>query len=285
MLDRLRTVGAVVTCLAIASCGAKTSSNAAAGSPVVATVAGDAITAADLRVEEGNFQSGAQPTTPEADQAALQRIIDRKLLAKAALAGKLDQAKTFAIETRRAQESAQATALARQLSAQRPPPSPEQVNKFIADNPQAFRDRKILVIEQIRMKKPAQPLKDAADHEVNTLAEIQAAAERGRLTYRRTVNVIDSAETDPEILDHLKSFAPHAMFEVVDGEYLTVNEVLAIHPAPLSGAGATEAATSALRAQSADEALQAKIRSLRDAAKKDIRYTAGYEPAEKPKAP
>ncbi len=285
MSERLRTVGAVVTCLAIASCGAKTSTTAAGGSPVVATVAGDAITTVDLRVEEGNFQAGALPSTPEADQAALQRIIDRKLLAKAAIAGKLDQSKTFAIETRRAAESAQATALVRQISAGRPAPSPEQVSKFIADHPQAFRDRKILVIEQIRMKKPAQPLKDAADHDVNTLAEVQAAAERGHLGYQRSVNVIDSADTDPDVLDHLKSFAPHALFEVVDGDHLTVNEIQAIHPAPLVGAVATEAATSALRAQSGDGALKAKIQLLRDAAKKDIHYSAGYQPPEKSPAP
>jgi EpsD family peptidyl-prolyl cis-trans isomerase len=245
----------------------------------VATVDGEPITTADLQIEQGALRPGAAAAGADVDRAALQRIIDRKLLAKAAVAQKLDQTSTYALEARRAREAAQATALARTLATARPEPTNEEIAKFIADNPQSFADHKLIIIDQIRTRAPSQPLKDTANRELDTLEAVQATLDQTHVPYQRSVNIIDSGQSDPAVLARLSSIAPHTVFEVVNGDMLTINQVQDVHPAPVTGSAATELATTALRSRNAESALRGRVEALRAAAKTKITYSPGYEPA------
>ena len=86
-------------CLALTACdlGKAKEAKAPAGQ-VVATVDGEEITARELRAELQGMSFPSPQARKSAEQAALQSIIDRKLLAKAAEEAKLDETPDFALQ-------------------------------------------------------------------------------------------------------------------------------------------------------------------------------------------
>lgn len=101
---------------------------------VVAVVDGDEITRAELAAE---LRSGGD-TGSSAREAALARLVERRLLARAARADALDKSQDYLIRSRQLADALLVQLLREQVGQAQPAPSDQAVTAFIRTNPAIF---------------------------------------------------------------------------------------------------------------------------------------------------
>ena len=264
---RARLAGAAALSLILAGCGG---AGQTANEPVAAMVNGAPITLGDLKAEQ-SLQSAGQDAT-------LQRLIDRRLLAQAAKARKTGKANPNAAEIARAAEAVLADAELKRLP---PPPAPTaaEIAAFVAAHPETFRDRKMLLIDQIELRKDAKP---ATGGKIESLDAFQALLDRNGTTYRRSVVVIDSGAASATVVSQVLALPPHAVFEIANGDTLVESDLILARPNPRTGALANDFAGSILLNQAQQAVVRKHLAALRDAAKGRITYANGYQPLPAP---
>jgi EpsD family peptidyl-prolyl cis-trans isomerase len=279
MTRTLRLSAVAIACAALAACsGGKTEKPTGPDAAPVATLNGETITLADLKAEEGQ----APPPTNAAAAAALHRdalqnIISRELMARAAEAEKVDQTDGFKRDSKWAVDGVKAAALAKQVMSKAPQPSAAEINKFIADNPRAFAERKFLVVDQLQVMGPTPALQPPPE----TLDAFAAALDAAKTPYQRRLDVVDSGAVDPGLLKTMMALPPNAVFQVNNGRSVMINQIREVRPTPLSGTAAETIARSYLANQAAIAASKDYVDGLRKDPKTKITYEAGYEPASK----
>lgn len=140
-----------VCALALASPAAHAEKKTAAGgkTQVVANAGGREITLSELRLEMGRL--GLAPNDPNAERVALESLLNRTLLAKAARAADLHRKP----ETMARMYAAQDQALADYylaLASQPAEPTREEIDDYIRDNPSLFADRKTYVFSVLTLE-------------------------------------------------------------------------------------------------------------------------------------
>jgi hypothetical protein len=100
-------------CVALSACGEGKAKEPSG--QVVATVDGQEVTLRELRAEMGNLTSSDPNQRRQLEQAALQAIVQRKILAKAAQEQKLDKSPDYALFKQRAIELSLVQALQENL--------------------------------------------------------------------------------------------------------------------------------------------------------------------------
>src|SRR3954471_17828913 len=124
----------------------------------VAVVNNEEITAADLNTELNNANSSGGATTKDARSQALERLIDRRLLAQQAKSDGLDKSPEFLNQQRRATEDLLINMLLSRQANTQQLPSAAEIAKFEAAHPNMFAKREIWTLAQINYPLP----KDAA---------------------------------------------------------------------------------------------------------------------------
>ena len=116
------------------------------GGQVLASIDDEAITQAELSHE---FDLGNRVDAEEGRaraNAALEQVVDRKLLAQVALERELDLTADFHFAERRAREDLLVDALRRQLADKYAQVSETQIAQFVASNPHLFAGRRLLTL-------------------------------------------------------------------------------------------------------------------------------------------
>ena len=248
---------AIVACVAVSACRLPWQP-AEAPTPkgqVVAVVKGEEITLTDLRTE----LAGAVGATPEAqkqvEQQGLEQIIGRKLLANAAHDQGLDKTPDFAVQKKRADETVLALLLQRKIAGQVPPPTRDEAEHFVAEHSEMFAQRRFLVVDQIRMKRPpdAQKLKELEP--LKTMEDVEAWLVKQRVDYDRTVDTIDTLTSDARLIDFITKLPPAEVFVVPRGDVLLVNQIRETRSLPVTGDRAVNYALEAMRNQRTVEAV------------------------------
>jgi hypothetical protein len=239
------------------------------GEVVIAKVGSDTLTLADVQAEQPGVTAGA------VDPALIGRLIDRKLLAQAAAAEKLDD--TIAKrDSARAAEIARANAKGHKIADALPPPTDAEADAFIAAHPEAFAERKFIVIEQIELARPPKPIAISPSQGVGNLDQVQAILDTARLPYQRTVVVIDTANTPGGVAKRLLALPLNSLFELSAGEVIAQGQVLQVRSAPLSGPRAREIARNFLKNQKAIAAVAKAAADLRKSAGDKLKFENGY---------
>lgn len=264
------------TALAISGCdSAKT---AAPTGQVVATVDGQEITLEDLHAETGNLEANVDPGTRKTiEQAALQQIIARTLVANYAKDNKLDATPVAAIMKRRAEQEALVTLAQRKMTGDVPAPSPEEVEIFVRDHPSSFAQRRVFVVDQITASDIPPAVRKALDN-YDTLADVQQAYASAGVKYSQTVGTIDALAVDADAAEKLASLPVGAMFISPEGNVLRVNHVREIVTSPVTGADATRIARELLQGQRATALTQRQMASIVDGGMAKVRYNQAYAP-------
>lgn len=137
----MRLIAVLVGALACATAPAGAASKKVAGgaTQVVAAIDGREITLSELRSEMARL--GLAPTAPEAEQFALQSLINRALLAKAARKADVHRRPEALLRMRAAEEQALADVYL-SLAAQALEPTRPEINAFIGDHPELFEKRR-----------------------------------------------------------------------------------------------------------------------------------------------
>ena len=280
-MKRILTRGLVSAALiALAGCNRGGAGSAPTGQ-VVAKVGGEEITQRELSAELGGFNSPDEATTKKAQQAALNAIVNRKLLAHAAEEAGIKKSAEFQILQHRADELMLAKAYEQQLASKLPKPSQQEVNQYIAQHPNTFAERKIFDLDQIRIPRNTDPKVLDRLKPLHSIDEVEQVLLSAGVDYKRANAKLDAATAPPALTDQIVRIGSKEPFIIPTGDFITINQVKAAQTVPFTGAPATELAQKAIMSERASKALKARVDELRKAAG-DVQYQAGYAPSATP---
>ena len=274
-----------LTCVGAAAChmpGFGSKSATPAGQ-VAATVDGQEVTIRELRSELVGVNVTSPAQKHQAEQLALQRIIERKILAKAALAQGVDKTPDFALAKDRAVDTLLAQGLEAKIANAVPPPTREEAQSYVSSHPDTFTERKIFLVDQIRMARPTDPAIVAALKPLNTIDEIAAMLTRDQIRFQRGTSGLDALGADPRMIEAILKLPPNEVFVVPSGNMLLINQVKETRTSPFTGEPAIGYAESILRRQHSQEAVSRQLGPIVKKAVATGRYNKAYQPT--PAAP
>lgn len=247
---------------------------------VVATVDGEEITASQLDAELGDVRVASPEQQKELRRIALQQIINRYLLAKAAEDQNLADSPSGAMAKRKAEQIAYINLLQQSVTRSVPKVSDDEARQFVLDNPDLFDRRKIFLVEQILV--PTPPVSIVAELKpLNTLPEVQAVLAKYSLPTRASIGVIDGLMMEPGAVRQIAELAANTVFILPKNEDLTINLIRETRIEPVTGEQAVRIAKEILQNARATTQINGTIASvLRDGAAK-VRYNKAMDLAPK----
>lgn len=270
-----------VACIALSACGGK--SKAPTGQ-VVATVDGDEITLTELRAELQGVNLPDPAARKAAEQRALDMIISRKIVAKAATEQKLDKTPEFALQEERALDNLRAETLQQTILKSVPAPTKDEAARYMTNNPEFFAERKILTLDQLRVpgRPDAKVLKTLEP--LKTLPEVEAALTAAGVKYQRGQQKLDVLRVQPELVKEILKLPPGEIFVLPANGGMLINEIKGTEVVPFTGDTASQFALNFLKTQREREAIGKQLTSLIQKGKAEVQYNPQYAPP-KPKAP
>lgn len=262
--------------LLLSACGSKPTGQ------VAAKVDGDEITTTELNAELQGVQVPKGADTKALQRQALQRVIDRKLLANAARADNLDQSPEFIIRRQQGEEALLAQLLTQKIARGLKAPTAADADKFMRDHPTMFADRTILLVDQIRFPTPQNDgfvKQIGAAHSMN---DVIAVLDRLGIKYQRGNAQIDTAQLPPAAVDQIRKLPPGEPFVVPAGNLVVVSLVTGTKPAPIGGETVRPFAMNGVRQTALGDAIQQRLKTETSQAK--IEYQPGFAPPTKPGA-
>lgn len=254
---------------------------------VAATVNGEEITLQELNTEiqASNIPQGMDKKV--AQQQALQRIIDRKLLLNAARDKKIDKSPEFQAQEQRADELLLAQTYARQQLAAVPVPNDADITKFMSEHPNAFANRETLQLDQIRFRANPSDIKKLAiiqqDHNLDAVAAHLTGL---GIKFDRVKAGLDTAQVPTAMIKEINNLPAGEPFVLPSNGILTVNVIIGRQSVSTDSAQARQGAVGAWRQQQFAKLIGDQLKTMRDGAK--ITYQNGFAPpppAKKPVAP
>jgi EpsD family peptidyl-prolyl cis-trans isomerase len=249
---------------------------------VVATVDGQEITLRELDavLKQANISDPALRKT--AEQAAIQQLIARKVLAEVARQQGLDKSPDFALSLQGATDELLGQSLQAKLAADIPSPSSDEVERFVADHPDVFDQRKIFEVDEIA----AAPSGDVdklteAFKPIETMDAAEALLQGQHVPYKRAPGEIDALSIDPDTAETVAK-TPTEVYVTPEGDGLVIFQVKDVKIVPVTGQAATNAAAQIIRQRVTNQALANQFSEL--ISKASVRYNSAYAPTPKPKA-
>ncbi|HEX4182360.1 MAG TPA: hypothetical protein VHY34_03800 [Caulobacteraceae bacterium] len=273
---------AAVSCLGMAACHfpGLPGGNKPPTGQVVATVDGKEITRLELEAELAGVSTPDPKIRKAAEQQALQMIIARTILADEARKQQLDKTPDFALQQQRATDTLLAQALQNKSAAAVPAPTDDEAQRFITDHPDIFAQRKIFVVDTIRMARPTDPDLIKGLEPLKTLPDVEAYLTAHNIEHGRTSGNIDAVGADPRLIDQIVKLPPNEVF-LYPGQngVLLVNQIRDVHIVPFQGDDATKYAMALLKKQRTQEAVGKQMRQIVQADAKQVQYNEAYKPA------
>ena len=277
--------------LALSACG---NSGKLPDGQVVATVNGKDVTIHELNAEIGLIPNqGDDSMRKLVESVALARVIERKMLVQEAAKRKLDQNPQFLLARQRINETLLVQALQGDVQQKVTATPRENAQKFVAQNPQVFADRKIFTLDQIQFLRPANidelPLKEA-----KTMGDVEKILVGANIEYRRAPQQLDSLTVNPELtteIVRLSSMVNPEPFMFADqpegapAPIIFINSVTNAKTQPFIGERAITYAQNILQRQEIQKRLGTELKAWTEAYKSKIVYAKGYGPPVFPKTP
>lgn len=258
--------------LLLAGCGDKQP-----GGQVAATVDGDEVTLTELNAELANVNAPSKEADKKLLQRqALQRVVERKLLANAAREEDLDQTPEFVVRRQQLEEALLAQLLTQKVARGLSVPTATEIDRFMTTHPDMFAHRTIYALDQVRFPMPAnpEPLKQLAA--AKTMAEVTATLDKLGIKYERGNAALDSAQVPQPMLDQIRKVPAGEPFIVPAGNAVVVSLITGNKEVPLSGPEVRPMAANAARNVKLGEQLQQRLAAER--AKAKIEYQPGFAP-------
>lgn len=270
---------AAAACVALAGCHfpGLGGGNKAPTGQVVANVDGREVTLRELNAEMGSTAYPDPKTRKAAEQAALRNIVARIVLADAARKQGLDKTPDFALVKQRAIDTVLAQTLQQKLIEAVPQPTKEEAQNFVASHPDVFLERKIFVVDQIRMPRvPLEVLKTLEP--LKTMEEIEDVLNKDHIPHQRGDATLDAVGVDPRLVEFILKLPPNEVFVLPGGDGLLVNRVKETKVVPFTGDLATQYATKWLARQRTQEAVSRSFNGYLTAAASKVQFNKDYAP-------
>jgi EpsD family peptidyl-prolyl cis-trans isomerase len=268
-----RIVLAIVLAFVVSSCEKKP------GGQTVAVVNNEEITAADLNAELNN---ATVPGAAEGDQSklarsqALERLVDRRLLAQQAKSDGLDKSPEYLNQQRRLTEDLLINMLISRQSNTQQVPTADAIAQFEAARPGMFAKHEIWTLQQITYplpKDPALTAKIAASKSLDEVAQVLGAA---GVQFTRGTRQFDSALLNPQLYAQLSNLASGEPFIAPGPDKAIASVISARQPAPFTPDQARQLALSQMKRDQANQIVARRVKELK--AKAKITYQPGFGP-------
>ncbi|GAA0743711.1 peptidyl-prolyl cis-trans isomerase, EpsD family [Sphingomonas sp. ABOLD] len=266
---------AAAAALAVSGCGSK--DGKLDKGQVVASVDGDEITIFELNAEVQAAPTPAGTDRKLAEQLALQRIIERKILSKIAREQKLDKTPAFLIQQRRADELILTTMLRDKIAGGVAQPTEAEITQYQAAHPDRFAQRKIYSIDQIVFPAPSSADKFKQFAPLKTLDQLAAKLTADGTQFRRAPTQLDTAALPPEIAGKIAALPAAEMFILPTQQGLTANVITATTVQPVPADQAHALALNALRNERFSKAADAQLNERLKKARATVKYQPGYQ--------
>ncbi len=245
---------------------------------IVATVDGKEITLLELRAELGSAHFTDPKQQKAAEQAALQRIVVRKILAKAARDQGLDKSPTFALQHQRTEDALLDQTLEENFASQVPAPTREEAQSFVSSHPDMFAERKVFLVDQIRMAPSVDQNLVKQMQPLNTLDAIAALLTANHVDFKRGSDTLDALSVTPQMVEAVMKLPPGEVFIYPTNGMVVADQIRETHVTPFLGDPAVNYAMQFLRIQRTREAVGRQMSAILTKAAGKVRYNDAYKP-------
>lgn len=270
-------VAVAALCVALSGCGKKEPTG-----QVVAVLDKQEITVTDLTNEMRGFSPPNAQVRKQAEQAALDQILARKALAEGAKKAKIDKTPGFAQQEQRVLDALLVQSWQETLSKAVPAPSKEEVDKYIAANPDVYGQHKIFVVDQVRIPRAVNPAVLQQLAAVKTLSGVVALLGQNGIEFRQSREKLDALALNPQIVSQIVKLPPDDVFVFPIGQILAFNHVVEVQVQPAPEQLAVRHATQLIKNQHTQEAIQRQFQGVLAQARTKVKYAKAYEPPKPP---
>ena len=264
-----------VTCALIAL--SLTACDKEATGQVAAVVNGEEITLQEINAELGSTPIPEGIDKKVVQQAALQRIVERRLLAQAARDDELDKTSDYLLRERQLRDALLVQLMGQRAERALKVPGEQEIDKFIAENPVMFSERKILTVDRIQFAMPKNVDQLKALESDHSMEAVAARLKQRGIEFRRDTTQIDSAALGQQRLQQIRALPAGEPFVVPENGVVTVGVVTGERAEPIPAANARPLAVQALRNKQLSETMQQRLKQSRTSA--EIQYQPGFAPA------
>lgn len=244
---------------------------------VAAVVNGEEVTLQEINAELANSSVPAEADKEAIQKAALQRIVDRRLLAQAAREDGLDQDPEFLLRRRQLEDALLVQLLGKKLDRTTAVPSDRAIDTYIKEQPALFADRTIFAIDRIQFPMPADPDRLAVLENDHTIDAIAARLNSMGIQFQRQPAELDSAQLGQQRTNQLSALAQGEPFILPERGIVTVGIVTGTRKVPVNGQESRPLAVRAIRNQNMADALRERLEAARS--KAEIKYQSSFTPA------
>ena len=270
---RQRFVITLLIALAATSCQKKASGQ------TVAVVNNEEITSAELNSELAGNPSLAGGDTKAMRGAALQEIINRKLLVQQARSDGLDKSPEYINQLRRATEGLLINMFVSKRLNTSQVPSAQEISTFEASHPEMFGAREVWTLNQIIYPLPKDPAVNGKLSAAKSLDEVAQDLTGAGIQFTRDTKKIDTAVFPHNIYTQIANVKPGEPFIAPGPDKAVANVITAREPSPQTADQIRANALQAMRRDQINKILTDRVKSLRASAK--IEYQPGFAPASK----
>ena len=243
---------------------------------VAAVVDGEEITMQEVNAELRGARLPEGADKKAATQAALQQIIERRLLAKAAKDDGLDKEQEYLIRSRQVNDALLVQMLGERASRGVQVPADSTIKSFIDQNAGSFGSRTIFSTEMVQFKMPADPKVLQAFQPDHTMDAVVERLKQLGIPYTRRTGELDSLRFPKATLDQIRAAPEGEPLVFPGGNGVTIAAVVGSKAAPISGEDAKALAVQGLRNKQLADIIQQRLKVERTKAK--IQYQPGYAP-------
>lgn len=265
-----RIVLAIVLACIVSSCEKKP------GGQTVAVVNNEEITAADLNAELSTANVSPSDANKAVRAQALERLIDRRLLAQQAKSDGIDKSPEFLNQQRRGTEDLLINMLlARQVNTQQVP-SASDISTFEASRPGMFAKHEVWTLSTLNYPLPKDPALTAKIAAAKTLDEVEQALTAAGVRYTKGTRQLDTAIVPPKIYTQLDSLPQGEPFIAPGPDRAVASVITDRRAAPFTPEQSQQLALSQMKRDKVNDLLMQRIKELK--AKAKIDYQPGFAP-------
>lgn len=244
---------------------------------VAAVVNGYEVTLQEVNAEIAGANVPEDADREAVQQAALQRIIERRLMAQVAQDDGIDESQEYLLRERQLKDALLAQMLAQKVERAMPVPSQADIDRYISENAGMFGERTIYNIDRIQFPLPEDYTKLNALRDDHSMEAAANTLDRLNIRYTRQPAQMDALALGPDRLKLVQSLPDGEPFVVSENGVVTVGVITGATKQPISSEDARPLAVRALR----NAQLRKTIKERLDAAKAtaEIDYQSGFAPS------
>ena len=264
MSARARLSAALVLCalMSLGACSrdASQASRADQAGQVIARVNGEEITIHQLNAEAASVPMTGEDAKDVRKQV-LRSIVYRTMLRQAAVKAKLDRNPNVRMLIDAAKDRVLAELYVDSQTGTTPPPTSDEIEKFITDNPLQFNERRIYTFEQLTLDagKYASSMVALFDQK-ESFDQLRGYLDGKGITYQTAEVRLASTDFPKEVKDQLIKFGVGDNVVVRGTDTIAILKIKSWVEMPVDSSQAEQAAANTLH----DQAIEARDATLRD---------------------